>query len=57
MEKKFHTIWNEKNTDLSYGWSKGDICVLIMNRAKKSTCEYIVESYDGEYFDVRSHTD
>lgn len=57
MEKEFHTIRNEKNTDLSYDWSKGDICVLIMNKAKKSTCECIGESYDGEYFGVRSHTD
>ena len=44
-------------THLSYDWSKGDICVLIMNKAKKSTCECIGESYDGEYFGVRSHTD
>ena len=39
-----------------YGWNKGDTCVLITNKAKKSTCEYIVETYDGKYFGVRSHT-
>ena len=56
MEKEFHTSRNEKNTDLPYGWSKGDTCVMITNKAKKSTCEYIVESYDGKYFGIRSHT-
>ena len=55
MEKEFHTSRNEKNTDLPYGWSKGDTCVMITNKAKKSTCEYILESYDGKYFGVRSH--
>ena len=39
-----------------YGWRKGDTCVIITNKAKKSTSEYIVESYDGVYFGVRSHT-
>ena len=39
-----------------YGWKKGDTCVLITNKEKKNTCEYIVESYDGKYFGVRSHT-
>lgn len=29
---------------------------MITNKAKKRTCEYIVESYDGKYFGVRSHT-
>lgn len=38
------------------GWNKGDTCVLITNKAKKGTCEYIVESYDGKYFGVRSYT-
>ena len=42
--------------DLPYGWHKGDTCVMITNKAKKSTSEYIVESYDGVYFGVRSHT-
>lgn len=31
--------------DLPYGWHKGDTCVMITNKAKKSTSEYIVESY------------
>lgn len=39
-----------------YGWNKGGTCVLITSKAKMSTCEYIVESYDGKYFGVRSHT-
>lgn len=39
-----------------YGWNKGDTCVMITNKTKKSTCEYTVESYDGRYFGVRSHT-
>ena len=55
MEKEFHTSRNEKSTDFPYGWSKGDTCVMITNKAKKGTCEYIVESYDGKYFGVRSH--
>lgn len=38
------------------GWQKGDICVMITNKAKQKTCEYVVESYDGKYFGVRSHT-
>lgn len=42
--------------DFPYDWNKGDTCVLITNKAKKSTCEYIVEGYDGKYFGVRSHT-
>ena len=29
---------------------------MITNKAKKSTCEYTVESSDGRYFGVRSHT-
>lgn len=56
MEKEIHVNRNKKNTNFLYGWSEGDICVMITNKAKKSTCEYIVESYDGEYFGVRSHT-
>ena len=39
-----------------YGWNKGDTCVMITNKTKKSTCEYTVESYDGRYFGVQSHT-
>ena len=39
-----------------YGWNKGDTCVMITNKAKRSTSEYIVESYDGVYFGIRSHT-
>ena len=31
MEKEFHTSQNEKNSDLPYGWSKGDTCVMITN--------------------------
>ena len=42
--------------DFPYDWNKGDTCVLITNKAKKSTYEYIVEGYDGKYFGVRSHT-
>lgn len=57
MENDIYTSRNEKNEDFPYGWGKGDTCcVLVTNKAKKSTCEYIVESYDGECFSVRSHT-
>ena len=34
---------------------KGDTCVMITNKTK-NICEYTVESYDGRYFGVRSHT-
>lgn len=43
-------------SELDYGWNKGDTCVMITNKAKRSTSEYIVESYDGVYFGIRSHT-
>lgn len=42
--------------ELPYGWHKGDTCVIITNKAKRNTSEYTVESYDGVYFGVRSHT-
>lgn len=45
-----------ENMNFPYGWNKGDTCALITNKAKKSTYEYIVESYDGKYFGIRSHT-
>lgn len=50
------TIQQEQTSDFPYGWNKGDTCVMITNKSKKSTYEYIVESYDGKYFGVRSHT-
>ena len=46
----------KEETDFPYGWNKGDTCVMITNKAKRSTSEYIVESYDGVYFGIRSHT-
>lgn len=48
--------YTKEETDFPYGWHKGDICVMITNKAIKSTSEYIVESYDGVYFGVHSHT-
>lgn len=30
-------------TDFPYGWNKGDTCIIITNKAKKSTYGYIVE--------------
>ena len=45
-----------EDSGFPYGWNKGDTCVMITNKTKKSTCEYTVESYDGRYFGVRSHT-
>ena len=50
------TRQQEQVYDFPYGWNKGDTCVMIINKAKNSTCEYTVESYDGRYFGVRSHT-
>lgn len=50
------TRQQEQVSDFPYGWNKGDTCVMITNKAKKSTCEYTVENYDGRYFGVRSHT-
>lgn len=46
----------EQASDFPYGWNRGDTCVMIANKAKKNICEYTVESYDGRYFGVRSHT-
>lgn len=46
----------KEDSGFPYGWNKGDTCVMITNKTKKSTCEYTVESYDGRYFGVRSHT-
>ena len=46
----------KEDSGFPYGWNKGDTCVMITNKAKKSTSEYIVENYDGVYFGVRSHT-
>ena len=48
--------YTKEETDFPYGWNKGDTCVMITNKAKRSTSEYIVESYDGVYFGIRSHT-
>ena len=56
MEKKIRTDQSGDGSRLPYGWNKGDTCVMITNKAKKSTSEYIVENYDGVYFGVRSHT-
>lgn len=47
-------VWDDAPP--GYGWNKGDTCVMITNKAKRSTSEYIVESYDGVYFGIRSHT-
>ena len=46
MEKKIHTDQSGDGSRLPYGWNKGDTCVMITNKAKKSTSEYIVENYD-----------
>ena len=56
MEKKICTDQIRDGSRLPYGWTRGDTCVMITNKAKKSTCEYTVENYDGVYFGVRSHT-
>ena len=56
MEKKICTDQIRDGSRLPYGWNRGDTCVMITNKAKKSTCEYTVENYDGVYFGVRSHT-
>ena len=56
MENEIQNNQTTEIMDFPYGWNKGDTCVLVTNKAKKSTCEYIVESYDGKYFGVRSHT-
>ena len=36
----------KEDSGFPYGWNKGDTCVMITNKTKKSTCEYTVESYD-----------
>lgn len=56
MEKKICTDQIRDGSRLPYGWNRGDTCVMITNKAKKSTCGYTVENYDGVYFGVRSHT-
>ena len=57
MKKEINTEQNEKKSDFPYGWNKGDLCIMITNKAKKYTAEYVVENYDGRYFGVRSHTE
>ena len=52
MKNEIQDNQTTETINFPYGWNKGDICVLITNKAKKSTCEYIVESYDGKYFGV-----
>ena len=56
MKNEIQDNQTTETINFLYGWSKGDTCVMITNKAKKSICEYIVESYDGKYFGVRSHT-
>ena len=56
MKNEIQDNQTTETMNFPYGWNKGDTCVMITNKAKKSTCEYIVESYDGKYFGVRSHT-
>lgn len=56
MENGIQDNQTTETMDFPYGWNKGDTCVLITNKEKKGTCEYIVESYDGKYFGIRSHT-
>lgn len=56
MENGIQDNQTAETMDFPYGWNKGDTCVLITNKEKKGTCEYIVESYDGKYFGIRSHT-
>lgn len=56
MKNEIQDKQTTKTMNFPYGWSKGDTCVMVTNKAKKSTSEYIVESYDGKYFGVRSHT-
>lgn len=40
MEKKINTDLHGDIASFPDGWSKGDICVMITNKAKKTTCEY-----------------
>ena len=46
MEKKIRTDQSGDGSRLPYGWNKGDTCVMITNKAKKSTSEYIVENLE-----------
>ena len=41
----------KEDSGFPYGWNKGDTCVMITNKTKKSTCEYTVESYDEVILD------
>ena len=41
MEKKIRTDQSGDGSRLPYGWNKGDTCVMITNKAKKSTSEYM----------------
>ena len=56
MRKELRQDGPDETTDFPYGWSKGDTCVMITNKAKETTSEYTVETYDGEYFGVWSRT-
>ena len=56
MRKELRQDGPDETTDFPYGWSKGDTCVMITNKAKETTSEYTVETYDGVYFGVWSRT-
>lgn len=45
----------EKNLSatLPNGWKIGDTCVMIVNRKKGYTQEYVVDGYYGQYFKLR----
>lgn len=56
MSERIKEDENGQFSDFPCGWRKGDTCVMITNKVKKSTCEYTIENYDGRYFGVRSRT-
>ena len=56
MKKKINTDLHGDIASFPDGWSKGDTCVMITNKAKKTTCEYTIEDFAGAYFLVRSRT-
>lgn len=56
MSERIKEEENRQFSDFPCGWNKGDTCVMITNKARKSTCEYTIESYDGRYFGVLSRT-
>lgn len=56
MEGTTEPIKENSQNAFPSGWHAGDICFLIVNKAKRYALPHTVESFDGTYFGVRGKT-